>query len=114
MATLNNRCRAGSRSTVKARSRPVNGSLSPNGSASRAGNQRLQPRAIAVAEAARAAARASRRLFRGQINSGPTRARATPATNRGDQVEVPANPANPVITSSRKGEVIKPLAWMSR
>ena len=60
--TLTSRCNAGRRNTVKLRSNPVTGSLSPKGAASSAGSHRLQPRATAVALATRAAARMILRL----------------------------------------------------
>ena len=93
--TLISKRRAGSCSTVKLRSRPVSGSDWPKGTANRAGNQRLQPLANAVADPARAAAKAMRKVVRGQRNRGTSKPIANPTNSRGGRS---ANTGIPVIT----------------
>ena len=111
MSTLSTRSTAGSRSTVKLRSMPVIGSASPKGLASKAGSQKLQPRARAVPEATMAAVRVIRSTIRGQRSSSSSRVTAKPATRlRG------SSPSTGKLLSARplKGSSIRPSAWISR
>ena len=105
--TLISRRRAGSCNTVKLRSRPVRGSDWPKGTANRAGNQRLQPLANAVADPARAAARAIRKVVRGQRSRGISKTIANPTNSRGGRS---AKTGIPVITWPLKGAAIKSRA----
>ena len=109
--TLNSSRKAGSCNTVKLRSKPVSGSPWPKGTASRAGSHKLQPRAKAVAEPARAAANAIRRVVRGQRSSGGSRPTTKPTSNQGGKS---ASTGIPVITSPLNGAAIRSRACTIR
>ena len=111
ISTLNSSCSAGSRSTVKLRSKWVSGSVSPNGTASSAGNHRLQPRARAVADPASAAASTTRSTGKGRSSSNRPSTAASSATQLGER---PASAERPLTTSLSKGSEIRPRAWTNR
>ena len=81
ISTLSTSWKAGRRSTVKLRSIPVTGSPSPNGDAKIAGNQKLQARARAVAEARIARLRLTLKVVSGQRSKNTSNTAAIPITS---------------------------------
>ena len=109
--TLSTSNTAGMRSTVKLRSRPVTGSAWPKGEASRAGSQKLQLRAKAVAEATMAAVSTTRRVVRGQRSNGSSSPSPRPISScRGSSPST----GKLLRATPLKGSSIKPRACTSR
>ena len=81
ISTLSTNWKAGKRSTVKLRSMPVTGSPSPNGDAKIAGNQKLQARARAVAEAKIDRLRLIFKVVSGHLSRNTNKTAAMPSTS---------------------------------